>query len=99
MGLQRGGRDLNASGPDAVERSLARSGLISGHLRVVPVVPDAPEGGFARSTCSTVAGHEGRGDEVAEALRNAMSDWTTSGDRPTLRLQLLALLILVETAG
>jgi hypothetical protein len=34
---------LNASGPNAVERSPERSRPISGHLRVVPAAPDALE--------------------------------------------------------
>ena len=61
--------------------------------------PDAPESGSARSTCSTVACDEGRDDAVAEALRKAMSDWIASGDRSILRRQLLALLMLIDTAG
>src|SRR6185437_118138 len=75
--FQRGGRDLNASGPGAVERSPERSGPICGHLRVVPDVREAPESGSARATCSTVARDPGRGDEVAEALRKAIGDWAT----------------------
>ena len=91
---------MNMPGPGAVQRGPERSGPISGHLRVLPTVPDAPESGSARSTCSTVACCAGRGAaEVAEALRKAMGDWAASGDRPTLRRQLLALLMLVETAG
>jgi hypothetical protein len=68
-------------------------------LRVVPAALDAPESGSVRATCSTVARDAGRYDEVAEVLGKAMSGWTTSGDRPTLRRQLLALLMLVETGG
>jgi len=58
--------------------------------------PRAPESGGVSYTCSTVACDERR---VAEALRKAISDWVASGDRSTLRRQLLALLMLVETAG
>lgn len=86
-------------GPGAVERSPEQSAPISGHLRVVPAVPGAPDSGSVRSTCGTVAGNAARGDEVAEALRKAMRDWSTFGDRSSLRRQLLALLMLVETAG
>ena len=97
--IYRGGRDLNTSGPGAVERGTERSGLISKHLRVVSAAPHAPESGSARSTCSTVVSEQDRRHEVAEALRKAMIDWSTSGDRSSLRRQLLALLMLVETVG
>jgi len=90
---------LNACGPGAVERTPERLGPSSEHLRVVPAVPDAPESGSARLTCSIVASEQDRRHEVAEALRKTMSVWSTSGDLSSLRRQLLALLMLVETSG
>ena len=37
--------------------------------------------------------------EVVDALRKAMDEWATSGDRPALRRRLLAVVMLVEMAG
>ena len=73
-------------------RAVRNSQAVFGHLRVVPAALDAPESGSARPTCSIVAYDAGG---VAEALRKAMNDWTTSSDLSTLRRQLLALLMLV----
>ena len=92
-----GGRDLNASGLGKAQGGGEQLEAVSGHWRLLSPPSYAPDNGSGRSACSTVA--SGLSDEVASALRKAMDGWTESGDRPGLRRELLALLMLVETDG